>query len=281
MKTVLICPAQRTEVPLLASEAPLAVAPALGYSLVEYWMSHLACSGVKEVVLLAHDAPDEVRKLVGTGSRWGVAAEVIAESRELTMEEAAEKYGASATVMDHFPGLPGHPLFESYEGWFRALEAWMPRAVTPDRVGVREFRPGIWVGLHGHISSKARLYAPCWVGDHVYIGPDAIIGSNTVLENGAFIEANAEIENSVIGPATFVGQYFQITRSLVWGNMVVNWQTGLETKVNEAFLLCSLHPPRRQGAKPVPLLDRVMKWMTLWTEDQPLEPQPILLKKEG
>ena len=86
------------EVPLLSAEAPLAVAPALGQSVVEYWMSHLACSGVKQVVLLAHDRPEEVRKVVGSGSRWGVAAEVIAGSREVTPEQANQKYAAEAVL---------------------------------------------------------------------------------------------------------------------------------------------------------------------------------------
>jgi NDP-sugar pyrophosphorylase family protein len=278
MKTILICPAERPEVPLLSLETPLAVAPALGHSVVEYWMSHLACSGIQQVVLLAHDRPDEVRKAVGNGSRWGIAVEVMAESRELTPEQAAEKYGAAASVMDHFPGLPDHPLFAGYELWFRALETWMPRARTPERVGVRELRPGIWAGLHGHISREARLCAPCWLGDHVYVGPGAIIGPGAIVENGALIEPKAEITGSVIGPATFVGQYVQINHSLVWGDTLVNWQTGDASKVSDAFLVCSLHA-RRPRANPVPLLERVADWLNHWREGSPLEPQPVLLKK--
>jgi hypothetical protein len=249
-----------------------------GTGLVEYWMSYMACAGVKEVVLLAHDRPDEVRKVVGNGSRWGIAAEVIAESRKLAPQHAAEKYEGAAAVMDHFPGLPEHPLFASYEHWFRALEAWMPRAKTPDRVGVRELQPGVWVGLHGHISGQARLCAPCWLGDHVYVGPGAVIGPGTVLENGAFIEAKAEIKSSVVGPATFVGQYLQLTHSVAWGDTLVNWQTRLESKVSDAFLLCSLLR-HRPSAKAIPWLDRVTEWLARWNEDQPMEPQPILIKK--
>jgi NDP-sugar pyrophosphorylase family protein len=280
MKAVLICPDERSEVSLLSMEAPLAVTPALGQSVVEYWMSHLACAGVKEVALLANDRPDAVRNVIGNGSRWGVAAEVMAESRELTPEHAADKYGGRASVMDHFPGFPAYPLFGSYEQWFGALEAWMPRAETPDRVGMRELHPGIWVGLHGHLSPEARLCAPCWLADNVYVGPGAVIGPGTILEKGAFIEPKAEIKRSVIGAATFVGQYVQITNSLAWGNTLVNWQTGLENKVSDAFLLCSLHA-RRPAAKAAPLLDRVADWLARWKEDedQPLESQPILIKK--
>jgi NDP-sugar pyrophosphorylase family protein len=279
MKYVLICPAAKPEVPLLAEEAPMAMAPAMGYSVMEYWMSHLACAGFKEVVLLAHDRPDAVRKAVGNGSRWGLVAQIIEESRELDPEQATEAYGAQASVMDHFPGLPEFPLFASYEHWFKALEAWLPRAMTPHRVGMRELRPGVWTGLHGHISSTAQLCAPCWVGDHVYIGPGAVIGPGTIVEDGAFIEPKSEIRNSVVGPATFVGQYLQLGNSLAWGSTLVNWQTGLETKVSDAFLLCSLRPQPR-GSKANPLLERVVDWLAGWYQEEPaLQSQPILIKK--
>ncbi len=279
MKSILICPDERPEVPLLSGETPLAMAPALGYGVVEYWMSHVACAGAKEVVLLAQDRPDELRKAVGNGSRWGVAAEVIAESSELTPDYAAEKYGAAASVMDHFPGFPEYPLFASYNRWFKALEAWMPHARTPHRVGMRELRPRIWVGLHGHISREARLEAPCWLGDHVYVGPGAVIGPGTILENGSFIEPEAEIRSSVIGPGTFVGRYMRIFNSLAWGSTMVDWETDQEQTVSDAFLLCALHPPP-SIAKAIPLLDRVAEWFTLWKEGQSMDPQPVLVKKE-
>jgi hypothetical protein len=154
----------------------------------------------------------------------------------------------------------------------------MPRARTPHRVGVRELRPGIWVGLHGHIARDARLEAPCWLGDHVYVGAGATIGPHTILENGSFIEPEAVIRSSVIGPRTFVGRYMRISNSLAWGGTLVDWQTGLESKVSDAFLLCSLEP-NRPAAKAIQFLDRVAEWLALWNEDQDMEPQPILIKK--
>jgi NDP-sugar pyrophosphorylase family protein len=280
MKAVLICPGERPEVPFLGKESPLALAPALGQCVVEYWMSQMACAGIKQVQVLAHDRMEEVKQVVGTGSRWGVAAEVITEAGELTVEDATRKYGAPASVMDHFPGLPDHPLFASYEHWFDAVEAWIPRAKTPDRVGVREASSGIWVGLHAHVSREARFLAPCWLGDHVYVGAGAVIGPGAVLEDGTFVEAEAEITESIIGPGTFVGRYMRIIDSLVRGNALVNWRTGLETMVPESFLLCSLRA-RRSTAKTVPLLDRVAGWMARWTEEQSMKHHSLLVKKES
>ena len=50
----------------------------------------------------------------------------------------------AVVLMDHLPGRPDLPLFESYASWFAALRAWLPRALTPSRVRVSEVSPGIW-----------------------------------------------------------------------------------------------------------------------------------------
>jgi NDP-sugar pyrophosphorylase family protein len=280
MKAVLISPGDRSEVPFLMTDRPLSLVPALGQTMLEYWLSHVAGSGVKQVIVLTRDHVDEIRTVAREGARWGVTLEVIVESWEMTPEQASEKYGAPAFLMDRFPGLPAHSLFDSYGQWFRALVAWMPCARTPDRVGAREVSPGVWVGLHSHISPEARLCAPCWVGDHVYAGPGAVIGPEAIVEDGAFIEANAEIGSCVIGPATYVGEYVQINNTLVAGNTLVNWKSGLESTVSDAFLLCSLER-RRPQAQALPMLDRIAEWLDLWKAEPRLEAEPLMVKRES
>src|SRR4051812_8782412 len=120
MKAMLICPSSRAGVSQLAPLAPLAAIPLLGESLVEYWLTHLALAGVKEVTILADDRPEEISVLVGNGVRWGLKAEVVAESRELSPAQAQIKYAQEFPVtapeniivtLDHFPGAPQSPLF--------------------------------------------------------------------------------------------------------------------------------------------------------------------------
>ena len=287
MKPILICPHERPAVPLLSENEPLSNAPLLGHSILEYWLSHLACSGVKETLILSSDRPEQVQALVGNGSRWGIAVEVSSEIKEMTPEQALARYGASASspdsaatavTLDHFPGLPEYPLFASYAQCYAALQAWMPRAQTPDRVGMRELQPGVWVGLHGHISPKAELRAPCWLGDNVFVGQGAIVGPGTVLESGAFIEADALVESSYIGPSTFVGKYVRVKESLARGDTLVDWQTDLQTKVTDAFLLCSFGPVRAKRAGAT-LLERLADFCAAWKEDQSVWQQALLLKR--
>src|SRR4029077_6558508 len=105
MATVLICPSARPTVHL-ASFAPLAAIPLLGECLVEYWLTHLARSGVREVKILAGDRPEQIATIAGDGTRWGLKVEIIAESRELTPSQVQIKYASDRNaVLDHFPGM--------------------------------------------------------------------------------------------------------------------------------------------------------------------------------
>jgi NDP-sugar pyrophosphorylase family protein len=255
MRTLLICPGERSVVPALSEHLPLALVPVLGQTLLEYWLSALAVEGGGTVAVLSHAREDLTRELVGSGERWGLNAEVIPESRELTPAEALLKYASSMesprandaiVVLDSFPGKPDLKLFESYEHWFTALRQLMPAALTVDRVGFNERRPGVWLGCHAHVSPSAQLQAPCWIGQHVFIGEGAMVGPGTIVEDGSFVEPGAELAESWVGPDTFVGQLARIRNSLAWGGSLVNWQNNSAAQVADRFLLCALRQPRRQ-----------------------------------
>lgn len=273
-KALLICPSPRGGVPELSRTAPLAAAPLLGESLVEYWLSHLAQAGVKEVRILADDRPEQISKVAGDGARWGLKVEVTPELRELTTAQAQIKYASEfpatgqnlIAVLDHFPGAQEWPLFTSHADLFVAMMRWMPKAKTVDRVGVRELRPGIWLGLHAQISPEAQLRGPCWVGQHVYVGARATVGPNAVVEDRSLVEAGAEIVNSVIGTDTFVGRLAALQKSFAWGNTLVNWETDSVIQVPDAFLLCGLK--RAANAKSSEKFLRRL-FDLLFTEPQP------------
>lgn len=254
MNTILICPSTRPAVEHLSVNTTLAAIPLLGESLVEYWLTHLALSGASEVQILANDRPQQIAALVGNGARWGLKAEVIPETRELTLAQAQIKYGREITsgsheivVVDHFPGSL-QSLFTSYADLFTGILEWLPNARTPDRVGLKEIQPGIWVGLHTRVSPAARLYAPCWIGQSVYIGTDAVIGPMAVVEDRSFVESNAQIIGSLVGPDTYVGQGTVVQDAFALGSMLINWKSNLFTRVADAFVLSALRRPLFQEA---------------------------------
>ena len=254
MKALLICPSERSNVKVLHEQMPLANISLLGQSLLEYWLAYLASSGVRQVAILAHDRPEYVEAVVGNGARWGLTAKVIIESRELTAAQALLKHQPELNAaplpngiatLEQFPGQSQNSLFTSYDDFFKGLLAWMPFARTPDRVGVCERRPGIWTGLQAHISAEATLREPCWIGKKVFIGAGAIVGPNSVIEDGSFIEPEAEVVNSFVGPDTFVGRFSELRESIAWGSTLANWSTNSVTYVPDAFVLCALRTPRR------------------------------------
>jgi NDP-sugar pyrophosphorylase family protein len=252
MKAILICPGYRPAMAPLAESAPLAAVPLLGESLLVYWLVHLAARGTREVTVLACDRPAVIRQIAGTGARWGLHVRVVAEMHELTVAEARARHGAGGeevVLADHLPGLPGIRLCESHADWFAGTQAWLDRAVTPDRTGVREVTPGIRVGWQSRIPADAVLHAPCWIGEKVRLGRGVTIGPNTIIEDRAIIGDGADVVRSVIGTETFVGEDTEVTDSLAFGDLLINWRSGSCLRVPDEFLLCSLRRPQRDSTE--------------------------------
>ena len=260
MNAVLICPAERPELEQLGKAAPLAAVPMLGQSPVEHWLEHLSRLKVKHVRVLTADRPHLLRLLVGDGSRWGLQVEVLPERAELTPEQALEKYGAEnvrnpVKLIHHIftaDVLPGDskPLFTNYSCLMDALKERLSRVKAGDRIGLREIKPGIWVGLRTKIDPKARLHAPCWIGENAWIGPEAVIGPNAIIEDRTFIDRGAWIENSLVLPDTYVGEVVEVRDSIAWANRLINCKSGSCVLVPDEFLLSGFQRPKplRLGA---------------------------------
>lgn len=284
MKALLICPAIRPAVPQLAEDRPLALAPILGECVVRHWIEHVAMLGARDVQVVAADRANEVRAALGDGARWGVRLDVIAVNLEPTPAEAAHRFRRAGepgwlpaphdiVLMNHLPGCPGLPLFDSYASWFAALLAWMPRALTPTRVRVTEIRPGIWVGRRAHVSAKAELVAPCWIGDQVFVEPGAIVGPGAIIEDRSVVEDEARVAQSWVGPDTFVGPMTSVSSSLAWGSSLTNWRTDSSLRVPDPFLMCSLarasaapadSPSARVSGAPVRAAELPLNWTAAW-----------------
>jgi hypothetical protein len=152
-------------------------------------------------------------------------------------------------LADHLPGLPDLRLCESHADWYAATQAWLDRAITPDRTGVREVAPGIRVGWATRIPSDTILRGPCWIGEKVRIGRGVIIGPNVVIEDRAVIDDGAEIMRSVVGTETYVGEDTEVADSLAFGDLLINWRSGSCLRVPDEFLLCSLRRPQRDSTE--------------------------------
>lgn len=251
MKTILICPNQASGLTVMADSRPLATLPILGEAFICYWMHHLAAAKYKEVRIVTGDSVDLLADYTGDGSRWGMKVEIFHEVRELTLEEARAKYKLAnesdwasepldVIEADHLPGLPDQLPFTDPQSWFKTMIACLPMVTSSKRIGMREVTPGVWVGRRSKIARTAKLVGPCWIGEHVQIGKNAVIGPNSFLEHEVVIDDGSHIRDSWIGPETFLGSLTELKESLAWGNLLINWRTGSHILVPDAFLLASL-----------------------------------------
>lgn len=253
MKTILICPDRRPGVAFISRKAPLVLVPVLGASLLAQWLTALAERGAKEILVLASDRPDQIRAAVGRGELWGLKIEVQAGAGELSVVEARQQFNAGGpgwlaapydvVLADRLPSLPEQNLFASAAGFFAALKTWQPLA-GPHRVGAREIAPGVWVGLRCKIEPTAKLVAPCWLGENVWVRDRATVGPDALVEDSAMVDSDAEIIASWIGPRTYVGVLTHVRNSLAWADGLLNHQTGSFAEITDAFLLGDLQGQR-------------------------------------
>ncbi|MCC5788444.1 MAG: hypothetical protein JJT75_02335 [Opitutales bacterium] len=267
MKALLICPEPQSAVHSLSDEWPLAALPLLGSSVIESWLVHLAGLGFKQIVIHAGDRVEAIRSIVGSGSRWGLEIEMVSVSPgHIDAEVSDALSGALAKqmntmdcleVLDHLPTQTNANMFASYANWFRAVQVRLPHALTPDRVGMKEIRPGVFAGHQSRISPAAVLTAPCWVGNQAVVDSSAVIGPHAVVEDRAMIKKGARIIRSIIGPDTFVGRHTQIKDSLVSGERLINWSNGSSIRVTDVFLISSLRAslPERSLRSPKAVLE--------------------------
>jgi hypothetical protein len=173
-------------------------------------------------------------------SRSGLSWLKLTPDRVAASPTGASDQKRALYVLDHLPAEPEHPLFLSYESWFTAVQTGMNRASASPRVGLREIEPGIWCGRRAHIAPNAVLRGPCWLGDHVRIGAESVIGPDAILEDRVVVDSAAEIRSSIIGPDTFVGALTRVEDSIAWGSTLIHWKSGSCTQVPDSFLLSAL-----------------------------------------
>lgn len=282
MKAILICPEHRATGGLFYRMKPLALMPVLGRSLLDHALSQLKKEGIQDVLVLASDRPEVIREALDKGRAWGLNVEVVGTLHEMAPDAAELQYGCRATgetkhrvmVVDSMPGLPGKTFWQSNDGTFEAINAAVKMPGLAAQLTMREVAPRVWVSVKALVSNAANLVGPAWIGPHASIGPGAQIGPNAIIETGAFIDGGASVENSWIGPATYVGATAAVKDSCAWGDGLLNCNDGSFVEVRDSFLLndLTLHTAAQRRAS---IIERMLAAL-LMAVTAPLAFIPIL-----
>jgi NDP-sugar pyrophosphorylase family protein len=278
MKSVILCPGRRPGLEGLWERAPLANKPIFGKTVVEHWLEFLSATGAKQVTVIAPDRAGEIARRLGKGERWGLSLEVVSAPSEMNVEDARKRFRKETDsgwmtmphdfiAADCLPGDTQNALFTTYAGFFQTLRAWMPSAQQEPHVGLHQILPGVWAGLRTRIAPGVKFCAPVWLGDHVHIEADAVVGPNAVIENCAWIGAGAEITNSYLGEETYLGPTTHLNHSLALGAMLIDWKNNSRTWLKDPFLLCNLRVP--------PLSKRIAEMLESLVEPAPKKSREV------
>lgn len=247
-RVILVCPDLRAGLEDIAGGVPLALAIYLGKPLVEHALDGLARNGVTDVLLLASDRPSDVRAYVGDGTAWGVRIRIAPESAELSPAEAAERHTSFAPdavlTLDSLPQAPDVPLLRDPASWHDSRAVLLP-LLAPNQIGAREISPGVWCGLKARVNPSAVLHPPCWIGPNSMVGAQAVVGPCGYLESDSMVDSHATVENSTVGPRTYLGSMTHLGDSVAAGPVLVNWRNGSLARLTDAFLLSRLDPPQQ------------------------------------
>ncbi|HEY3898847.1 MAG TPA: sugar transferase [Chthoniobacter sp.] len=254
MHAIVICPDRSSALPFFSRTAPVALTPALGPNLLSHALTALAIAGARRITILASDRPEEIRRAIGYGERWGVSARVVPEKRQLTIEEARAKYrpvddwewmpkDQDILVADGSGILAERSPLQKPADWFAALQKWLPDGHA-HRLGVHEISPGVWVGLRARIENGAVLEGPCWIGEGAWIRAGSRVGPEAWIEDEVLIDHEAVVRESWVAPRTYVGALTHVEHSLAWGAGLLNYETDSYLEVPDAFLLSPLQRPK-------------------------------------
>lgn len=131
------------------------------------------------------------------------------------------------------------------------------------RVSGTEIAPGIWVGKHNLIHPLAKMMPPIFIGDDCRIGQNVEVGPETVLGSHVIVDEGATVHHSTVLPHTYIGRLVDVGERLVQEQRVTDLASGVMLDVVDDFLLARAHPAT-VGRSARRLRDRVLAALFLW-----------------
>lgn len=94
------------------------------------------------------------------------------------------------------------------------------------------------------IHPSARIEGPVYLGSHVRIGAGAVIGPYTCIGDRSVIGESSHLHNTLVAPATCVGEVLDLEDSVVLPGLLCNARLGTHIPILDETLLGHLSPGR-------------------------------------
>ncbi len=213
--------------------------------LLHHWLDHAVNLGMNRVHIYAADRPAAVRHILEDSLLWPLTL-------EFTTLGLTDHAPAHATLVDWLPGssAPPPPPANGWELIARASameQAWLERmAAGPDHALLS-------IGFSCKIHPQAKLVAPYFIGDEVFVGPGCEIGPYAVIGNGSVLTGANRVVNSHLSPRSFLGPVTALENCLLDSGVLFSLKHLTRLDHIEPHLLSSLDKPTSY----VPLRERL------------------------
>lgn len=249
---LLVCPGVKPAGRVFQRIAPLVLLPVFGRRLLDRVLEKLSGEGVESVVIVSVDRPGEVNDALKEVHSWGLDVSVCSVEEELDSEECLHRFrhlfpsesDIRVVSLEDCHGLPATLPGDIHLANHRFFEEAFGQPTVVGGLTMEEISPGVWVSHNAFVHPSAILEAPTWIGPGAQVGAEASVGPCSVIESGAFIDCDAMILESWVGPDTYVGRGAKLRQSHVWGNGVSRWIDGLFLEIGDRHILQDLGQQR-------------------------------------
>lgn len=131
----------------------------------------------------------------------------------------------------------GGPSAGSAEALLDAAKALLRAPDYPIGVARRQNADGLWIGNGARIHPSARLIAPVWLGEHVLVAADAVIGPDAVIGARSIVDRGATIAGSLVTPESYVGAGVELRESILSGRCLINVAVGAQLDIADRELV--------------------------------------------
>lgn len=242
-RALLILPSARPSMAAVSQGRPLTLCHFLGSPVLDHALRAVAEDQATHVTIVVRDGFEAIHDYVSDGNPWGLTIDLVDGRLDAGQGDVSPRQPEYADGMVHYldalPQAPHVPIFESAAAWHRAHAELAP-ILMPNVVGMREVKPGVWVSLQASVSKGAQLVAPCCIGKDTQVNAGATVGPNACVEAACIIDSEAQIVDSTVAEATYVGSLTSIHGSIASGASLLNWRNDSLTEVTDSFLLAPM-----------------------------------------